>query len=192
MGNKCQGCGDEIPNRMLIDGKVRILNKRKYCISCSPFGSHNTKKLNGKPRADQLPYGCSCGETDPKKFYGHKRTVCGECHNEYCKRTGKEKRQRAINELGGKCCLCGYDKYYGAMALHHLDPSAKDKTFDSLRSWSWKRIAKEIKNCVVLCHTCHSEVHAGISKVPDKQGIVQCGSSQRVSSDITRGVTGGS
>ena len=32
---------------MKIDGKTRATNKRKYCLACSPFGSHNTRRLDG-------------------------------------------------------------------------------------------------------------------------------------------------
>ena len=81
------------------------------------------------------------------------------------KKDKKTKRQKAIDYLGGKCIICGYNKYYGSIDLHHLDPSKKDSNFSSLRGWSWKKIKKEIINCVPLCKTCHGEVHGGIIKI---------------------------
>lgn len=41
------------------------------------------------------------------------------------------KRRRKIKELvvaykGGKCVVCGYSKYAGALDLHHLDPRTKE------------------------------------------------------------------
>ncbi len=30
---------------MVIDGKVRSFHRRRYCLSCSPFGAHNTGRL---------------------------------------------------------------------------------------------------------------------------------------------------
>ena len=110
----------------------------------------------------EKPYRCPCGEVDPSKFYGHKKRICAKCQNEYNLKSGQEKRKKAIEYLGGKCVKCGYDKYYGSIDLHHLDPSKKDASFTGLRSWSWERILKEIENCIPLCRNCHGEVHAGI------------------------------
>jgi hypothetical protein len=113
----------------------------------------------------QKPFKCKCGESDPNKFYGNKKRTCAKCHNKWTLEAGQKKRKKAIEYLGGKCILCGYDKYYGSIDLHHLDPSNKDKKFDQLRGWSWERIKKEIENCVPLCRNCHGEVHAGITDI---------------------------
>jgi hypothetical protein len=84
---------------------------------------------------------CCCGETDPAKFYGHKRKVCGRCHNAYNQKQGRDKRLRAVQELGGRCSACGFDQYPCSLDIHHNDPTAKDPNFRSLRGWSWERIA---------------------------------------------------
>lgn len=162
----CLGCGNEIPATIVIDGKRRWLDNRKYCFVCSPFGKHNTKKLNGDKRKDQGEHKCKCGETDQEKFYGNKRSVCAKCHNKYVIDAGREKRKRAISLLGGSCVICGYDKYHGSLDFHHLDKDKKDDNFANLKGWSWSRIEKEIQRCVLLCRNCHGEVHAGISKIP--------------------------
>lgn len=41
----CKLCNDKFPTKITIDGKVRNLQTRKYCLNCSPFGCGNTKKL---------------------------------------------------------------------------------------------------------------------------------------------------
>jgi hypothetical protein len=46
----CNLCGVRFPDRMFIDGTTRVLNKRKYCLDCSPFDQHNTKVLIGDTR----------------------------------------------------------------------------------------------------------------------------------------------
>jgi 5-methylcytosine-specific restriction endonuclease McrA len=74
---------------------------------------------------------------------------------------GNEKRKYAIDQLGGKCSVCGYSKYIGAIDIHHIDPSKKDDKFCGLRGWSKERILKEIQNCVALCKNCHAEAHNG-------------------------------
>ena len=158
---KCEKCFNVFPNRVEVDGVIKVLNSRKYCLECSPFGVHNTKKINGKQRKDQREYKCACGEVDPAKFYGNKRTVCGKCHNIYTLKVGQEKRYKAIQYLGGECKICGYKRYFGSIDIHHMDPTIKDDKFHNLRCWSWKRIEKEIQSCIALCKNCHSEVHTG-------------------------------
>ena len=72
----------------------------------------------------------------------------------------KALRDRAIDHLGGKCRICGYDECPAAMDFHHLDPYAKDFAI-SAGSTSWQRIEPELKKCVLLCANCHREVHDG-------------------------------
>ena len=154
----------------MVNGKKINCNNRKYCLECSPYGEHNTGRLHegdpfGYAKDSDKQYICKCGETDPSKFYGNKKTVCGKCHNQYTLKKGQEKRKYAIEQLGGKCCCCGYDKYFGAIDIHHKDPLTKDEKFTQLRGWSKERIEKEIENCVALCKVCHAEVHAGIRNI---------------------------
>ena len=43
---KCLKCGDYFKIREVIDGKVRNLSARAYCLKCSPFGARNTRTLH--------------------------------------------------------------------------------------------------------------------------------------------------
>jgi len=47
-----------------------------------------------------------------------------------------------------------------AMDFHHPDPLLKDFSI-SQRMTSWEAIRKELDKCVLLCATCHREVHDG-------------------------------
>jgi hypothetical protein len=84
------------------------------------------------------------------------------------------KRRRKLKSLavelkGGKCQICGYGKYVGALDFHHLDE--KDKDFDlSTRGLtrSWKKIKEEIDKCILVCANCHREIHGGLIKLPVK------------------------
>jgi hypothetical protein len=119
-------------------------------------------KTNPKNHKRDIPHRCYlCGETNPEKFYGNKKRACGKCHNAYTKKIGQEKRRKAVECLGGKCIYCSFDKWICSLQIHHLDPSTKDHDFMHIRSWSWKRIEKEIEGCVLLCSNCHAAVHAG-------------------------------
>ena len=81
------------------------------------------------------------------------------------------KRRRKIKELaiaykGGKCQLCGYIKYQGALDLHHLDPSTKEFGIgDKGYTRSWEKIKKELDKCILVCANCHREVEAGVIKI---------------------------
>lgn len=67
-----------------------------------------------------------------------------------------------MNIFGGRCKLCGYKKYFGAMDFHHIDPSKKLFAL-SVKGlcYSWETILKEAKKCVLLCKNCHAEVENG-------------------------------
>lgn len=108
---------------------------------------------------------CQCGETDPAKFYGHKRKICGSCQNAYNIRQGRKKRLRAVRELGGKCHACGFDRYPCSLDLHHLDSTTKDPNFRTMRGWAWKRILVELEKCTLLCKNCHAAVHNGFLRI---------------------------
>jgi len=72
----------------------------------------------------------------------------------------KALQEKAINYLGGKCQICGYDKCTSAMDFHHRDPNGKDFNISTALT-SWKRIEKELDKCELLCSRCHREVHDG-------------------------------
>ena len=82
------------------------------------------------------------------------------------------KRRRKIKEMlveykGGKCILCGYNRFFGAFDLHHIDDSQKSfglSTKGLTRSWEKTKV--EADKCVLLCANCHREVHGGVTQLP--------------------------
>lgn len=131
-------------------------------MKCSPT---NVKywlcKYGLKTKPKPKPHKCgTCGETDPKKFYGRKRRTCGECHKDYTIRKGHEKRLLAVRYLGGACQECGYNQYTCSLDIHHIDSTKKDPNFNAMRGWSETRILQELQYCILLCKNCHAAVHA--------------------------------
>lgn len=114
------------------------------------------------PDGYQQKRSCKCGETNPQKFYGHKTSVCGKCHNEYTKNRGHINRDKSVAYLGGTCQDCEYVGPSYAYDIHHLDPTKKDIRFDQIRGWKWERVKKEIDGCVLLCAICHRTRHFGM------------------------------
>ncbi|MEK7540887.1 MAG: HNH endonuclease signature motif containing protein [Patescibacteria group bacterium] len=80
------------------------------------------------------------------------------------------KRRRKIKLLsvqykGGKCQICGYDKYVGALDLHHIG----QKSFgigDKGYTRSWEITKQELDKCILVCANCHREIEAGITQLP--------------------------
>jgi len=130
---------------------------KKYGLS-TPRNRYN-KNFNKKHRCS------SCGETDPAKFNGHKKSICGKCNNKYCQMLGRKKRKQAIEYKGGKCEICGYDKCIKALEFHHKDPEKKDKNWGRMRGWKWEKIKKEIEKCDLLCCRCHREIHSELDAI---------------------------
>jgi RNase P subunit RPR2 len=133
---------------------VRYWLKKYSLKTCRGPGGSMPKDLKS-------PRSCRCGELDPEKFYGHKRSICAKCHSQYNLEKGREKRKRAVTSLGGKCTACGFNRFLCSLDIHHVDPDEKDVAFTHMRSWAWSKIEKEIKKCVLLCKNCHAALHNG-------------------------------
>jgi hypothetical protein len=83
------------------------------------------------------------------------------------------KRRRRLKEMiiehkGGKCSICGYNKYAGAFDLHHLDEKTKEFGLSTRGlTRSWEKLKAEADKCILVCANCHREIHGGIAKIPN-------------------------
>lgn len=109
------------------------------------------------------------------KKHGHAEFVlegrgyyrCKQCRSENVHRTRKLNKITLVQEHGGACVICGYNKYVGALQFHHLDPSIKSFGLAQKgRTLGIKSLREEAKKCILLCANCHSEVEGGITKIP--------------------------
>ena len=92
----------------------------------------------------------------------NQRFRCAKCNVERVTERRKKVKQLLVNHFGGKCSLCGYDKYVGALAFHHLDPSIKDFGISNKgNTRSFERQLKELEKCILVCNNCHAELHHG-------------------------------
>jgi hypothetical protein len=72
-----------------------------------------------------------------------------------------------VEEAGGRCCICGYDRYVGALEFHHLDPGQKRHDVSKYGvTLSLAAARDEASKCVLLCSNCHAEVERGVSTLP--------------------------
>jgi transposase-like protein len=76
-------------------------------------------------------------------------------------------KQILIEEAGGRCQLCGYDRSPAALHFHHVDPEQKSFGL-ALRgvARSLERCRAEAAKCVLLCANCHAEVESGAADTP--------------------------
>jgi DNA-binding transcriptional ArsR family regulator len=86
---------------------------------------------------------------------------CMRCRSEAVMRRRRRVKEILVEEAGGKCRICGYDRCMAALQFHHLDPSEKEFVL-SLRgvTRSIGALREEASKCVLLCANCHAEVEA--------------------------------
>ncbi len=87
---------------------------------------------------------------------------CRRCRQEAVVRRRRRVKEILVEESGGRCRLCGYDRCVAALEFHHLDPTAKEfGVAQNGMARSIERLRAEIRKCVLLCSNCHAEVEAG-------------------------------
>ncbi len=87
---------------------------------------------------------------------------CCQCRREAVIRWRRRAKLRLVAEAGGRCQMCGYDEFSGALQFHHLDPSKKGFGL-AMRGLtrSIEKLRKEAAKCVLLCANCHAKVEWG-------------------------------
>lgn len=94
---------------------------------------------------------------------------CKRCRAEAVTRRRRLMKRTLVEEAGGACVLCGYDRAPEALAFHHLERDSK--SFGIEQAGSSRAIAlsrAEAAKCVLLCANCHAEVEAGIREASVK------------------------
>lgn len=91
---------------------------------------------------------------------------CGKCASEWVIANRRKKKELLVKQFGGKCALCGYRKYVGALDFHHKNPAAKSFSL-SVKGlcYSWSTITHEAEKCILLCKNCHAEIENGVRKL---------------------------
>ena len=108
-----------------------------------------------------------CGEEKLlTSFTKNKQSKCGREHQcQSCRTNEINERRRtnklkAIDYLGGKCCVCNGVFKPAVFDFHHIDSSKKESNPGNLMGRKWERLREELDKCVLLCANCHREVHS--------------------------------
>ena len=148
----CKCCNTQFRNTIKIDGVWHNIAKRRYCLSCSPFGKHNTRNIE-IPGEIHKEHSCSiCG-----KLCGQRRKKCQACATKAQRHRNK---QKAVDYKGGKCVRCGWNGHIAAFQFHHSDPSRKEFGINSIINRRWSIVKQELDKCELLCAICHAIEHA--------------------------------
>jgi 5-methylcytosine-specific restriction endonuclease McrA len=91
---------------------------------------------------------------------------CARCQSDAVAARRRRIKGILVEEAGGACRLCGYDRYVGALQFHHLDPAQKRFALSvGGLTRSLEKAREESRKCVLLCSNCHAEVEAGVASV---------------------------
>ena len=92
---------------------------------------------------------------------------CRLCRSGAVHRRRREVKRVLVEEAGGACALCGYDRTLSGLHFHHVDPALK--SFELSRHGVTRSLAAarlEAAKCVLLCSNCHAEVEDGTAQLP--------------------------
>lgn len=80
--------------------------------------------------------------------------------SEKVKECQKRKKKLAVERMGGKCSICGYDKCLSALDFHHIDPNTKEESPSYIvMRWKFEDCLEELSKCILVCANCHREIH---------------------------------
>lgn len=134
--------------------------QKQECTRC-----HQFKPLSKFSKHKDGKYGCI--------------SWCKECVNKYSRdrynsklevREDQAKRHKAkreerniwinkIKKVSG-CTQCGFDKDIKRLGFHHLIEDDKNNEISNMMDRSSDdAIEKEIEKCIVLCKSCHMQLH---------------------------------
>lgn len=154
---RCEACGNIFAAKQVIDGKVRSLYGRRFCLDCSPFGTHNTSK---RPP----------GNLTNDDLMAHRRRRRSEKTYRYQKKRRRQLKAQLVAMRGGQCSDCPYAGPPAAFDFHHRDARAKRFGIGKFNG-PWGELLAEAEKCDMLCANCHRIRHAA-EDVRSKGGAV--------------------
>jgi uncharacterized protein (DUF849 family) len=106
------------------------------------------------------------------EFHGHvrkeggRRWRCKRCVGEAVTRRKQKIKRVLVEEAGGGCAVCGYDRTVFNLHFHHVDPDTKEFRLSMSNGRSLETFRQEAQKCVLVCANCHGEIEAGLIPSP--------------------------
>jgi hypothetical protein len=147
----CTVCGKKFKTWEKINGVPKNMGNRRRCLNCHPWGAPRYP-----PRSDDEKVQAS--RLKSKRYYEKRKRELGV--NPVTERN-RRRKMSIVNFLGGSCIICKYKKTPKNITFHHCFD--KDIHLDSRSlSLSMENICNELSKCIMVCHNCHGEIHAGL------------------------------
>lgn len=157
----------------------------KECTKCKAILPINCFYKEAKRKDGYYPHCRDCHNARLKKYKQANAEKISKKSKEYRERTGYDKqyyqanlekkiaysnangfrKRKAVKEvaveyLGGKCSICGYDKCIAALDFHHVDPTQKDFNISQYYKKDFTdELKAELDKCILICANCHRELH---------------------------------
>jgi hypothetical protein len=97
---------------------------------------------------------------------GKRRWRCKRCVGEAVTRRKQLVKELLVEEGGGCCTVCGYDRCIICLGFHHVDPDEKSFCLNMSTTKSLAAYREEMEKCVLVCANCHGEIEAGLIPSP--------------------------
>lgn len=152
----CKNCGEEFPNKIIVEGAVRSLAGRKFCPKCSPLGGRNTRSYIIELNDDEA-FCARCQKVKNKdEFYirkdsGRPFSYCMKCQKKIKELKLQEKLERIVEERNGACADCGVSfpipvyEFYSDGGVYCLSKA---------KNMSLQKLKDELKDHIMLCLNC--------------------------------------
>lgn len=158
-------CTREIAERLNLSQSTIRHWLRKHDLRTQRARHRDSRGVRGIDPDRRL---MDCARHGPTEFWLESRGIyrCLRCRSEAVARRRRRLKEILVAEAGGRCNICGYGRYIGALQFHHRDGAAKDFGLaDRGLTRSLDAVRAEAAKCVLLCANCHSEAEAGIVNV---------------------------
>lgn len=155
----CKICNKQFKSWVKIEGKRHNFTKRTQCLDCSPLYSRLKlgNNLNNTTTHKQC---CNCKQILERANFHKSQQRCKPCDRIESNKSDRKFKQKCIEQLGGKCSICSYNKSIHALECHHTKGKKTQQiSYLSHRSFSSKLVQDELSKCELLCKNCHREHH---------------------------------
>ena len=132
---------------------------RKHGLSTRP----RHYSVRGEPKSQAIVRECALHGWTKHVLIGGRRYRCARCNTESVATRRRRIKEILVKEASGRCLICGFAKYLGALHFHHVEPASK--AFSVSRDGvtrSLRRAREEAGKCVLLCANCHAMVEGGV------------------------------
>ena len=142
---KCSKCS------MDLDLSNFIFNKydNRYSSQC--------KSCRNKRKAQWRLNNLERCKTYDKDYYHNGPS--GRIKSKKLNRSSENKKFILELKRESSCKMCGYNKYPQILHYHHLDSSLKLFSISTAFNKTKEEILLEIEKCILVCPTCHAELH---------------------------------